>query len=327
MVDKSRYEFPGYALRAIQDTAKMEIEVGTITDGSVVYTVHILRPKDPEGLPFLVLKAEVDGKPLWDYKNEGTDDYGRLAKAGNEIVIAFLGRGRDGKLRRIIPLSSIGKGPVSLNRMMELKVGVAKFLDREVEWTPRETEVRNVIFGRIIAREAEEKRLEREAREAARAKRIQEILSRERIVAYTQAGVARWGVPVVGDEWQSLYNGIHVILVATYADCVAGAPIEAFAVKKVHGKSPRKGDAIAVSVSKPQIRVTMQAIRPVRTVTIENGDDFFEVALFRSMDEIREARAGGLNGGSYVAVEKTGTITVFAVFADKMDTIGEFRPL
>lgn len=328
MAIESRYVFPGYVPASIRDTATMEIEIGTIKGRDTEYTVHVLRPREPEGLPFLVGTIKVGSTVIWDFKRENTTDYGRLAWADDELVIAFLGRGRDGTLRRVIPVDAIGKRPFAMQKLMQLKIAAAEFLNREVEWTKEERRVRQILAERARVEVEQAEKAERAKREAAKQERITRLLSRERVVAYTPDGKQRHGLPMVGDEWMSLPHGTFVVLVESYTEETTGAPIEAFMVKKERGGNPRKDSVAPVMAEKPAVMVEKKTVTPVRTVMVENEEGIFEVALYRSMDEIRQARAAGLNSGTYVAVE-TGksTITVFSVFKDRIDTVGNCQIL
>jgi hypothetical protein len=84
-----------------------------------------------------------------------------------------------------------------------------------------------------------------------------------------------------------------------------------------------------VTIQPPQSAASPQiTVRPVRTTVIEKVDGAFEVELYSSMEDIRKARAAGLNSGTLVAVDVKGfTIEVFAVHHDKIETVGKFAPL
>jgi hypothetical protein len=320
--------FPGFVIDSINDDLRMEIEIGKITTSSAVYTVNVLRPKVPGNLPFLVGSIEQNGKVIWDYKSEHTTDYGRLAMSGEELVVAFIARGRNGKVLRVLPVARIGKSPVPVNKLVALKLGAATFLDREVELSEAEEKIRKLLQARAQKDAVEAEAKAHAAREDARKKRLQEYYNRERIVVFTKDGAPRQGLPMLENEWPSLPHGTYVVLVDSITKESVGAPIEAFKVLKERGGNPCKEGAVMVYAKKPKILAPAQdLVKPTKSVHIEVDGDFYEVLLYKTMGEIRQARSEGLNGGKYVAVETAGEISVLSVFKDKVDTIGNFTPI
>lgn len=310
------------------NTEKHDIEVGTVTAGDAVFNVHILRPAtDDASLPFLVAKVEYGGKLVWDYQTCGSSDYGRLAWADDELVVAFIERGRHGKLSGVTALLDVlANKQTPVNRTVALKHAAAKFLGRE----PKMTAVEQRVLDIIVARRREEMRAEEERVKAERAarkeERRQKMLARTKVTGYTASGESRYGIPVAGDEWHSLDSGTSVVLVEFYNDGVAGPLIESFVVNKGTNGRPKKFSPVQVTAS--NVAAAPRAVKPVGTALIEHGADFIEVQLYSSMEDIRQARMQGLNGGTYVAVKSDAAqIEVYSVTKDAIMTQGHFGVL
>jgi hypothetical protein len=321
-----RFNFPGFVGTNICDNDRAEIEIGSVTIGKIVYTVRVRRPKEPEGLPFLVERVMLDEKTLFAYE-PGSKGYMRLAMAGNELVIGVIGQGFHGKLFQVIDLTNTEGRPTSLNRTIDLKVAAAEFLERDVHWEPRELIARRHLTDRAAAELERVNAAKYAARLAAREKRVTEIMARTVVYGVTAVGGQRYGRPVVGDEWKILPDRTHVVLVESFTNDTPGKLIEAFMVSKDNGGSARKFAAVPVGLKQQTTQLSKAHVVPKRMVCVEIEQEIFEVSIFGSMEDIREARAKGLNGGSYVAVDAAGQITVLSVFKDKIVTVGDFMPL
>jgi hypothetical protein len=342
MSNQNRFQFPGFTLTETQDTPNHEVEVGRVEDGGRTFILTLIRNKAFLHLPFVVAQA-TDAKETfhWSFQQEHFQGVGVLAKADDQVVIALTGKGANGKVERVIPLTWLAdRKPLGLKAKLALKHAAGKFLGKEVLVADVEKTI--VTQAELRAREqarreAAEAHLARqaayEAREAARKERAKRILARDGIVTFTATGEERFGTPVVNSEWHGLPDGTKVILVESFDmdSETAGTPIEAFQIIKPPSRNATKGSRIAVSASKPLVREPgVHGVRPIRTELVEMDDDAFEVALYGSMDAIRAARAGGLNSGSYVAVMPTpGTkeLMVYAVHHDHIDTVGKFQHL
>lgn len=344
---ETRFEFPGFAATANQDTPTHQVEVGVIKDGNDVFVLHMIRNKEFEFLNFAVAKIFNAGKQLWTFQQAQFDGIGLLAKAAGVTVIALVGKGKYGKVERIISLQSlVGHQPLGIRARIQLKKAAANFLDRDyiLSHTEENIDRKDQEVARIAARAAEEEarqeRLRLDAAEEAarverenlRLERIQALLARGKITGYTADGQKRFGHPVIETEWQSLSNGTYVMLVDSIdEDGTIGAMKESFQVVKERGKSPQKGSFAVVSAQKhSRTDACTITFPPIRVTMIEMSDDFFEVGLYSSMDAIRLARANGLNSGSYVAVleqDEERKILVYSVRSDGIDTIGKFLPL
>ena len=339
MANQSRFLFPGATFVAAKDTATHEVEVMRIEDGDNVFVLELIRKGGNPNFNFLVASiTDGDGKSLWNFKSAGFAGLGLLAKAGDETVIALVGPGRDGKVERVIPLASLIKGgPVDLARMAHLKRAAAKFLGREHQLSELE--------GRLLKASIERERQEREAadraaaeaREAARTVRIRKMLSRGQVTGYTADGKSRYGIPVLETEWASCTPGTFVIVVKTIDEQTGaiGEMVEAFKVMKERGKNPSKGYVMLVTATRPEVRTEKMVagsapVLPIASTAIETEKGAYEVLLFATMDDLRRARAAGLNGGTYVAVKSAqpgGQIDVYSVHTDRVDTLGKFTPI
>lgn len=339
-MNTERFTFPGFAPVRQADTSTHEVEVGRITLGDEVFIVHMIRKA---GLSFegnfLVAKVfdHAESKRLWEFPKYSFEGLGLLAQAGNEVVITLVSKGRDGKVEEVFPFSSIATHqPTNLRRKIELKRLAAEYLGKSYNLTNTERAVVKRDSERRREEEQTERERQHEARQQARMELIARITSRGRVEAYTSDGRKRYGLPVVGEEWQSLSGGTYVVLVESYDDTTGdmGNPIEAFEIVKEKGKNPKKG--FPAPVTWRQSAENLQAVavnipQPAEVIVIETDDgDAFEVAVYASMDDIRTARERGLNSGSYVAARDRTVgerYEVFSVHAEKVKTLGLFKPI
>ncbi len=335
-----RFTFPGFVPVRQADTSTHEVEIGKINLNDEVFVVHMIRKAELslEG-SFLVAKIfdRTEGTCLWQFPKDSFVGLGLLAQADNEIVVALVGNGREGKVEEIIPFSFItSHQPTNIRRKIELKRLAADHLNRDYNLTSTE----RAIVKHDGTRRQEEERIERErqheARQKAREELITRIMGRGRVEAYTSDGRKRFGLPVLSSEWPSLSHNTFVVLVESYdeASCEMGNPIEAFQIVKEKGQNPKKGSPAPVTWKKPADVVrttTISGPAPVDSVIIETETgEAFEVAIYATMDDIRKARAGGLNSGTYVAArdKKVGErYEVFSVHKAGVNTIGLFKPI
>lgn len=331
-MSKSRFNFPGFVWEKNLDTKTHEVEVGTVEEGGNVFDLEMLRNKQFANLSFMLAKVSSQGKKFWDFKSEGFIGIGLLAKVGEQVVIALIGKGREGRVERVIPLAYlIPNKKADLRHQAALKVGAGVFLGRKVMFSAAEEVVRKAD-ARRAAEEAEAKRKENEkARETARKERLAKILARKEIMGFTATGQRRHGLPIVEGEWQSLEGGTHVVLVERIDEVgKIGKLLEAFQVIKERGRNPQKGFVVPVTPLPQAASEKPTSAAAARTIVIERDGKVYEVILFSSMDDIRTARAvAGLNGGVYVAVDQklpSGKVEVYAVHKDRIDTIGLFVP-
>lgn len=350
---ETRFEFPGFAATANKDTPTHQVEVGVIKDGDDVFVLHMIRNKEFAFLNFAVAKIFNAGKQLWTFQQAQFDGVGLLAKAAGVTVIALVGKGKYGKVERIIPLQSLVTPKQSgIRELIRLKVAAADFLGREyILSIPEDTVDRKDKEVAELALRAAEEETREAAREAAaaeqlrqaaaledtkkererlRLERIRTMLARGKVTGFTADGQERFGFPVLATEWQSCSHGVNVILVDSIAeDDTIGNMLEWFKVVKEPGRNPKKGSLTAVTAVKPESSQTSETkVEPTGEAMIQKDDDLYPVTLYASMDDIHKARARGLNGGSYVAVDartKNGKILVLALHKE-IETVGAFVP-
>ena len=257
---------------------------------------------------------------------------GLLVSVDGVIAIALIGRGRQGVVEDVVLLVDIlNNTPSNLLHKGEVKQKVAELLGRKYNFS----DVERLVFKRARERERNEvamqKESERRLRERVRAERVAQINARERITVYTIFdGRRRFGLPVVEDEWMSLPHNTHVVLVESYDNesNTVGAPVEAFKVYKPGGgKKPEKGFPAPVVWDK-SLSAKATAPKPLGSIVIEFDDNAcYEVAIYASIEDIRQARLAGLNGGAYVTPithMKDSRYEVFAVHANEISTVGKF---
>ncbi len=331
MTDRSGFEFPGYVLKGIHDSATHLVETGVVQDGDYSFVLNMIRPANvAPTVPFLVKEiGDQAGRQFWTFEEttKGPDEFCIMAKAGEHPVVAVVRRGRQGALLRVIPLITFIGIRFDVAAMVGLKRLAAEFLVRDFELSRPEQAV-----GRILAerqRQAEEAR-QAEARKRAdeeREARVRRILAREPV----EIKGGRWGIPVLEVEWPSLPHNTFVVLVAEYNDDAEehGLVLETFRVVKERGRNPAKGNRVVISDQPAAAKSTAQPerVKPISTALIEiEPSTFEEVPLYASQEALRRAREQGLNSGSYAGVVPNGTkkVTVVAVHHDRVDTIGEF---
>ncbi len=335
---QSRFEFPGFAVTANLDSSTHQVEVGTLEYGGATFALTMIRNKLFEHLSFLPSRINSeDGTLLWDFKNEQWNGPGMLAMANDQPVIALVTRGKFGSVERVIPLSQVAGQRPDLRTLIQLKRSAAQFLGRSAIFSDAEQAVMKADDQRqrderlaVAEAQAQARAAAAEARAAAKEELVRKLLARGRITGYTAEGRSRHGIPVLDAEWPRLSNGVHVIVVSSVDDTTGaiGNYLEAFQVIKQNSRNPTKGAAAVVTKVRPVTQPIVQSVKPVRTVAIDTEGGAFPVQLFDSMDDIRTARADGLNGGTFVAVDtQDSKIQVYAVYHDRIDTVGNFVPL
>jgi hypothetical protein len=337
----TRFDFPGFELVRKEDTSTHEVEIGRVALGDEVYIVHMIRKS---GLAFVgdFLVAKVfdtkEEKCLWEFP-KGFSGFSLLARAGDEeVVVALVGRGRNGKVEEVVTFSSlVNCRPIDIRSKIRLKRLAAEYLGRGYITTKTE----QIVVTRDNDRRREEERVARqvahEARQKARQEVIERVTNRGRVEAYTPDGRKRFGLPVVGQEWHVLSNGTFVVLVESFDDDTheAGPVVEVFRVEKGRGGRLQKGFASPVSWERP-VSVTdatqQQAPQPVDNIVVETaGGEFFEVVVYTTLEDIRGARLRGLNSGAYVTAQdkkrEDGRYEIFSVQPEKVQTVGLLKPM
>ncbi len=331
MIQQPRFQFPGFAIVAAKDTDTHEVEIGAIEDGGRRYVLELVRNKKMNHLPFLISKVTFDGELVWTFKGSGWTGLGNLANTNRGPVIALVGAGKGGKVQRVIPLF-IFKGPrADIRVLSDLKRQAAEFLGLDYEASESERMVMRAFTAKERERQQAEKDEAHAQRAAEREERVRAIMARGRAVGYTADGSKRHGLPVLEGEWQGLSNGTFVILVESVKGGEIGNFIEAFQVNKTNGRHPSKAAIAVVTKDKPEYLAVAQptVITPSGITVVEMKDGVFEVDLYASMDDIRTARAQGLNNGAFVAVKPVPgkKVQVLAVYKDRVESMGDFFPI
>lgn len=326
---RSRFSFPQAELVSIEDTSTHEIDVVKIKEGGHVFLLDMIRRA---GLPFegdfLVASVnEADGGNLWQFRDANHTGLGLLASTTEGAVIALVGSGKKGAVERIVPLQSlVSRVQPDVARMVMMKEEAATFLRRDYVLTAIESKMFEVLVKRRRAMEAEAKARAEAERQRVREERVHSILAREPLLETAIGGVRRSGIPVVEREWPMLPDGTRVVLVDDIGENgLVGNPLQAFVVMKVPGREPCKGNV--AKLVQYQAAITKSTMpQPLRSELAERDGNFHEVRIYRAMDDIRKARASGLNGGTMVAVEPEAgkVIEVFAVYTDEVRTLGKF---
>ena len=331
----SRFSFPDFTLLRHEDTVNHECDVGTICVNDKYCVIHMIRRKGLtfEG-DFLVAKIfdDAEEKLLWEFSRQSFNGLGLLVSVNGVVAIALIGKGLQGVVEDVVLLVDIlNNTPPNLLHKGQVKQKVAESLCRRYNLSDAE----RLVFKRARERERDEvamqEELKRQLRKRVRAERVAQINARERITVYTIFdGRRRFGLPVVGDEWMSLPHNTHVVLVESYDNesNTVGALVEAFKVHKLGGgKKPEKGFPAPVVWDK-SLSVKATAPKPLGSIVIEFDDDAcYEVAVYASMEDIRQARLAGLNGGTYVTPitrMKDGRYEVYSVHTNEISTVGEF---
>ena len=82
--------------------------MGRLRCGARVALVRMIRNRNVPQLPFLAANVYTEtARVVWDFKDEQFDGYGLLALACNEPVIAFVSRGKNGRVRKTLALREI----------------------------------------------------------------------------------------------------------------------------------------------------------------------------------------------------------------------------
>lgn len=330
MSTESRFEFPGASFVMSRDTPTHEVDVVKIEGGGHTFLCEMIRRKGLafEG-DFLVASVRDKlGRPLWKFSDEKYNGVGLLAMSEYGVVVALVEKGRAGKVERVIPLRKLADSHHRLDvaRSLTMKRTAADFLLRDYVRTGAEAHMVLLLNTRRTEEERAAEEAAKAAREKLRIERVAAIMARAVLVVYTADGRTRKGVPATEQEWPMLDSGTHVVLVSAYGPEGAGEVSHAFVVKKGDGRPPYKEHRVAASLRNPLAKRVEETPKSTRSILVEREGEFLEVALYRSMDAIRAARAAGLNSGALVAVEpdfRATTLEVFEVFAEKVETVGK----
>lgn len=338
-MNPARFNFAGFSLVRIADTTTHEVEIGKVTMGGNTFVVELVRKAGLHFQGSFLLAKVFDAAgdvELWSFKSSGFDGLGLLAQAGDEPVVALCKNGRNGDVQNIVPFSSFTEHrPISIERKLALKRAAAEFLGRKYDLTKVEASVHQKVIDAARAAEEAKRAADVAARQEARQALRMRVASRGKITVFTADGQKRYGYPVTDAEWPSLSKGTFVVLCDSYNQTALqhGKVIESFQVVKEHGKKAEKAYPARVSLDLPRLAslATAELPKPVDTIAVETDDGAFEVAVYATMDDIRAARAGGLNSGTYVAARDRqtadGRFEVLSVRTDGIVTVGRFAAL
>lgn len=332
----SKFTFPGFGVLVYSSAGLYtDVEGAILCDGISVRVRLLINDELPEDAPPMVttVKTGDNRRELWNFSQEkaaGFDGFCTLVQTADmppvtpTPVIAFVGRGREGKVERVTTLASLAH-ELRNNSILEnlnLKKAAAAALGREHTFTPEENRVIAFMTERKRQTEAAEAAGERKRREEQKAQRVALIMARPEISGFTKDGKRRRGRPVTGDEWMSLPNGTFVMMVDKN-----GKPVEAFSVIRRPGENPKRGFAAAVTAEMPVIKTAPGLPQKARSTTIEKGGDFLSVDVYRAKSDIDALRKAGVNSGTLVGVPTGDKITVYRLIKEKVETMGEFKPI
>lgn len=284
--------------------------------------------------------TDAQGKKLWDFKDEGFDGFGKLIDFKDEYYIYL--ENRQKVIHKVIPVTDLPKiqkvkigdkvmtiGGRDIYELYRTKISIAMLLDRQFYTTEEEARLLKKMAELRQAELAENRRLrqeELEAKDKARAQRIATILSREKITGYTETGKARYGAPVLEDEWIILKDNTAVVVVDSLEE---KNPIEAFFVKKNIGGRTSKGSPVRVSAKQPAAnKVEIPTIEAKALIQVIIGDQVRQILNF-SKENFNHLRATGLNSGTLVAVGEpiNGKYTIVQMKGNECLTVGEFAAI
>ncbi len=299
----------------------MSIQTGKYA-GLEGFTFELIRPATaPEDRPFWPAKVTGPTGTLWQYQrdHQGFKGGAQIIEHDGEMFVILVERAK--YLALVLPIvdlphlqrTNAGEwiGGRKLKVIISIKEALAEKLNLEPLWTRLE--------GQLRAAEADEDRKAKEAdqqkaraaEEAVRAeaRRMKEemraeIARRRRLHVFTSSGDRRHGLPVVGDEWLCLTDGVYCVAVESFdaATGNSGKPIEAFEVKKTNAKV-RRENVVSVTTENP-IERKASAPLEVETVILKIKGEFQSVVVAKDMDHVRALSDRGLNSGTLVAYPK-----------------------
>ncbi len=177
-------------------------------------------------------KVMVNGVKAWTFQTSGIRPFADLIEIDSEPCPIIVGLNskyvlsvlptQDFETAHMITVNGMTKlvGGSSVERLLDLKIAIARGLDLEPNFTKNEQILvderlaveRQAHLERQAQRTAEVD-ARREERLAARATFARELLARQIKVAYTATGEKRSGLPVMEDELPRLIGDRHYIIV------------------------------------------------------------------------------------------------------------------
>jgi hypothetical protein len=276
----------------VNEVKGLEVEVHRLVAGDQVFLADLLRLLKfaPNGHHIVgrvtdtVAEAK-DRKVFWNFNVEGlpkADFHGEMhfdEETGHHFIVVFR-RGNFQQpmvLERIISIPDLAMsdpytigdevvhigGSLQPEDLIEVKRRVAASTPKKVRirWSPLEQPIIDAENAtRQAAEKAEKDRLaaEAEKRRKEKEKFLKDLLARESLIVYTDAGKELKALPVLGEnEWKVLPDGKAVVLVDQYPHPQIVS--EFFFVKKARGSGRlSKGGPRSVTLEPPKKAVELQ---------------------------------------------------------------------
>lgn len=333
-MNQSRFAFPGFRLLEQDDNNQAAVERGEILANADRFVVDMILPVSaPASAKFLCASVRRNNKLLWTFKGWGFRGHGHLAMAGDEVVVALVNKDR--QVEQVVPFVDMRPAGMTAPRgvcsKLQLKQQAAEFLGLTCMLTENER-----LLSRKMAEEhrlAEAQRVEEERKRKlqARLERRAAIMARPPITVVVD-GRSLYGVPVLKNEWPGLDEGVRAVQVERFTeDGTPENPQEAFIIGRIGGKGAFKTrrQRIDRSTAMQQAQELVGSrVQAVDSKLFALGDDFFEVEVYASIEDVRRLRELGAEDG-YVAVpvtQKPGKYTVLQL-GKELRTVTEASPL
>lgn len=319
----------------IRDLPNHDVKIVKI--GEVV--LEMLRSKKVPNGDFLPANVKFKEKEIWNFsweKSAGFDGIGRLHEIKGEHFIVLQDRSK--RVCKVVPVNDLPKlqpiivagktimiGGKSDMELYKLKLSISEKLNLQVFVTSDE-EMLNAEMVKFHQSQMELERVQREelrrAKEAAKTERVNSIMSREKIFAFSEDGKKCFGIPVVGNEWEMLPSDTPVILVDSLE---SRNPIEAFFVKKKTSGRLFKGSPKKVSAHKSSPETAAPVIEAEGIIRVIKDGQLLKMPNFTT-ENFQRLRKTGLNSGTLVAVgqPEEGRYTVIAMKGEICETVGQF---
>lgn len=289
-----------------------------------------------EFLPNKVMKGK---EVLWQFDKSYVDCFAFLREVNGEWLVAYASRAEVVDIIPILDLSQairLADGQYDWKRpameRLELKLAAAAQMNLKARLSSVEmilerklAEIHAKAAAERSAALREEEQRRYEARRAEKQARKQELMRRAKLTVYALNGDRKTGIPVVGDEWQSLGDGVDCVAVDSYTDGQATNPTEHFFVKK-NGSNKSRQRIIAVFVDDPS---KPKLIEQMGEIVVEREGNFDVVACY-TLEGLKALKAGGLNSGAIRALwpaNPDGTHTLKSFSKGDIKDIGNFLPL
>jgi hypothetical protein len=289
-----------------------------------------------EFLPNRVMKGK---EVLWRFDKSYVGCFAFLREVNGEWIVVYTSKQEVADVIPILDLANaiqLADGQYDWKRpaleRLELKLAAATLMNLKARLSPVEmilerklAEMHAKAAAERSAALREEEQQRYEARRAEKQARKKELMTRMRTVVYTANGDKKVGIPVVGDEWQSLGDGVDCVAVASYTDGQATSPTEHFFVKKEGSKKTRQR-LIAVFAEDPR---KPQLVEQMGEIVVEVKGQTDVVSCY-TREGLQVLKANGLNSGAIRGVwpaNSDGTHTLVSFSKGDIKDIGNFSPL